>query len=206
MAMHPRAVENDDPQQSAIWNELRPILHEEVNWLPPKFGILVILSYMEGKTNEEVADLLKCPVGTVKGSLYQAREMLRRRLLRRGMALSAALLLTLLSRGIVSATEVPPELVDRTVRLAGAAARRSRALHASPSSDESPIATSIRNMVKYYEKHSLIGTIMYLASIALAAVAIAAGIGLAVAAGASSAYVGGLSATVSPTSGASHCH
>jgi len=89
MAISPRTIENDDPQETAIWNELRPILHEEVNWLPKKFGIPIILSYLEGKTNEEVAELLKCPLGTVKGRLSNARELLRRRLMRRGMVLSA---------------------------------------------------------------------------------------------------------------------
>jgi RNA polymerase sigma factor (sigma-70 family) len=81
MVMLPRAIRNDDPQETAIWNELQPILYEEVNRLPEKFGILIILSYLEGKTNEEVADLLHCPVGTVKGRLYHARELLRRRLM-----------------------------------------------------------------------------------------------------------------------------
>ena len=34
--------------------------------LPDKYRIPVILSYLEGKTNEEVAELLHWPVGTVK--------------------------------------------------------------------------------------------------------------------------------------------
>jgi RNA polymerase sigma factor (sigma-70 family) len=83
MAMLPQAIQNEDPQETAIWNELRPILHTEVNRLPKKFGIPIILSYLEGKTNEEVAELLQCPVGTVKGRLSHARELLRRRLMRR---------------------------------------------------------------------------------------------------------------------------
>jgi RNA polymerase sigma factor (sigma-70 family) len=82
MAMLPREIRNDDPQETAISGELGPILHEEVNRLPSKFGIPIILSYLEGKTNEEIAELLQCPVGTVKGRLSHARELLRRRLMR----------------------------------------------------------------------------------------------------------------------------
>jgi hypothetical protein len=39
---------------------------------------------MEGKNNEQVARLLRCPVGTVKGRLSRARDVLRARLSRRG--------------------------------------------------------------------------------------------------------------------------
>ncbi len=84
MVMSPPAIKNDDPQETAIWSDLRPFLHEEVNRLPTKFGVPIILSYLEGKTNEEVAELLQWPLGTVKGRLSQARELLRRRLVRRG--------------------------------------------------------------------------------------------------------------------------
>jgi len=76
----------------------------------------VILSYLEGRTNEEVATLLDWPVGTVKGRLSRAREMLRSRLVRRGLALSAAFLCTSLSQGAVFAEVVPESLIESTVR------------------------------------------------------------------------------------------
>jgi RNA polymerase sigma factor (sigma-70 family) len=72
--------------------DLASLLHEEVQRLPDKYRCLVVLCYLEGKTNEEAADHLHCPVGTVKGRLNRAREMLRARLMRRGVALSAGLL------------------------------------------------------------------------------------------------------------------
>src|SRR3954454_3513196 len=97
------------------WIELRPVLHEEVNRLPEKYRMPVILCYLEGKTNEEVAELLQWPVGTVKGRLSRARDILRSRLTRRGLALSAALLVTALSNGTVIADVVPTRLVDETV-------------------------------------------------------------------------------------------
>jgi RNA polymerase sigma-70 factor (ECF subfamily) len=66
-------------------SELRPVLHAEMDGLPVKYGILVILGYVEGKSNQEVADLLKLPIGTVKGRLSRARNMLRARLCLRGL-------------------------------------------------------------------------------------------------------------------------
>jgi RNA polymerase sigma factor (sigma-70 family) len=125
MAMAPPAIEPDNQNEAAAWNELRPVLHDEVERLPERYRIPVILSYLEGKTNEEVAALLRWPVGTVKGRLSRAREMLRSRLVRRGLALSAAFLMTALSHGTVFAEVVPAELVRRTVRLSMRFAPRS---------------------------------------------------------------------------------
>ena len=84
-----RDVEESDagPERDAEWNELRPVLHAEVNELPEKYGVPVVLCYLEGETNEEVARLLHWPVGTVKGRLGRARDLLRARLSRRGLAL-----------------------------------------------------------------------------------------------------------------------
>jgi RNA polymerase sigma factor (sigma-70 family) len=119
VAMSPVAIESENQGEAAAWNELRPVLHAEVEMLPDRYRIPVILSYLEGKTNEEVAKLLRWPVGTVKGRLSRARDLLRRRLMRRGLVLSAAFLMTSLSHGTVFAEVVPADLVKRTVRLAG---------------------------------------------------------------------------------------
>ncbi len=118
MAMSPPPIQSNHQDETAAWNELRPVLHAEVDRLPEKYRLPVILCYLEGKTNEEVADLLHWPVGTVKGRLSRARDLLRSRLMRRGLGLSAAFLLTALSQGRVFAEIVPAELVEDTVRLA----------------------------------------------------------------------------------------
>ena len=59
MAMSPPAIEPDNQDEAAAWNELRPVLHAEVERLPERYRLPVILSYLEGKTNEEVAALLR---------------------------------------------------------------------------------------------------------------------------------------------------
>jgi RNA polymerase sigma factor (sigma-70 family) len=118
-AMLPRATVRNDAELVASGNELRPILHAEVDRLPERYRVPVILSYLEGKTNEEVARLLQWPVGTVKGRLSRARELLRTRLGRRGLALSAAFVITALSQETATATVLSSELIERTVRLAG---------------------------------------------------------------------------------------
>jgi RNA polymerase sigma factor (sigma-70 family) len=136
VAMSPAAFESNTQDEAAAWKELRPVLHAEVEMLPDRYRIPVILSYLEGKTNEEVAKLLRWPVGTVKGRLSRARDLLRRRLVRRGLALSAAFLMTALSQGTVFAEVVPADLVRRTVRLAGK--HGARVASAVPTGPEPP--------------------------------------------------------------------
>src|SRR5206468_3325903 len=62
-----------------------------------------------------------CPKGTILSRLSRAREKLRRRLIRRGLGLSAGVVATMLSQSAVSAT-VPPALAESTVKAALAVA------------------------------------------------------------------------------------
>jgi RNA polymerase sigma-70 factor (ECF subfamily) len=62
-----------------------PMLREEVIRLPETYRLPVMLCYLEGKTNQEAAAQLSCPVGTIKGRLSRARQTLRDRLRRRGL-------------------------------------------------------------------------------------------------------------------------
>jgi RNA polymerase sigma factor (sigma-70 family) len=106
-----------EPQEEVIWRDLRPILHEEVARLPERYRLPVVLCYLEGKTNEEAAQLLGWPKGTVQSSLARARERLRARLARRGLALTSALLGTLLLQKAASAA-VSAALAENTLKAA----------------------------------------------------------------------------------------
>ena len=77
--------------EELIHRELRSLLHEEVVDLPAKYRCPVILCYFEGFAHEDAARRLGWPKGTLAGRLARAREMLRKRLLRRGVALPAGL-------------------------------------------------------------------------------------------------------------------
>ncbi len=71
--------------------ELAAIVDQEVNGLPAKYRSPIVLCYLQGLTHEEAARQLEWPVGSVKGRLARARELLRGRLRRRGIAPAAAL-------------------------------------------------------------------------------------------------------------------
>ena len=62
------------------WNELFSLLHDEIDRLPERYRVPVVLCDVQGLTHEKAARHLGWPVGTVKSRLAQARELLRGRL------------------------------------------------------------------------------------------------------------------------------
>jgi RNA polymerase sigma factor (sigma-70 family) len=81
-----------DPADEAARHELGPVLDEEVGRLPVKYRVPLVLCYLQGRTNEQAARELGWPRGTVATRLARARRLLRARLTRRGVALSAGAL------------------------------------------------------------------------------------------------------------------
>jgi RNA polymerase sigma factor (sigma-70 family) len=98
-----------------IWRDLRPILDEEIHRLPHSYQAPLVLCYFAGKTKEETARILGLPVGTVSSRLARAREKLRVRLTRRGLALSAGLFAGTLSSHALAAS-VSISLIEATTK------------------------------------------------------------------------------------------
>jgi len=71
--------------------ERRFVLDEELARLAEKYRTPLILCDLEGRTHEQAAAQIRCPVGTVKSRLSRAREQLRSRLSRRGLSASSLL-------------------------------------------------------------------------------------------------------------------
>jgi RNA polymerase sigma factor (sigma-70 family) len=85
-------AETPGPEDEAALKEVREAIDEEVERLPEKYRLPVVLCFFEGRTHAEAAAELGWPVGTVAGRVARARDLLHRRLTRRGLAPSACLL------------------------------------------------------------------------------------------------------------------
>jgi RNA polymerase sigma factor (sigma-70 family) len=107
-------VERPDQTETS---ELRAILDEELARLPERYRAAIVLCELEGLTRRQAAGRLGVSEGTLSSRLARAKEQLRGRLIRRGLALSAAALASALSRE-AHAVIVAPALVDSTIRVA----------------------------------------------------------------------------------------
>lgn len=68
------------PHAEAEENERKSILARAIQSLPDYQRMMVTLFHSEGRTYEEIAEIMKIPVGTVKSRLNRARLALRERL------------------------------------------------------------------------------------------------------------------------------
>jgi RNA polymerase sigma factor (sigma-70 family) len=94
--------------------DINALIDEEVHRLPAPYRTPILLCYYQCKTNAEAAVELGCAEGTVFSRLARARDCLRKRLKRRGLALATgSLALTLAGQACVAS--VPPAVLQATL-------------------------------------------------------------------------------------------
>jgi RNA polymerase sigma factor (sigma-70 family) len=102
--------------------ELRAVLDAEIDRLPERFRLPVVLCYLNGRTTEDAARLLGIPRGTVLSRLATARQRLAARLTRRGITAPAALAAIAGTGSEVVSTESVAACVTAAIRFACGAA------------------------------------------------------------------------------------
>ncbi|HLQ05496.1 MAG TPA: sigma-70 family RNA polymerase sigma factor [Verrucomicrobiae bacterium] len=77
--VHEESLTSDDrsPSSLAELKELRDIVLAAVDTLGPKHKVVVVLHYLNGLNLAEIAQVVDCPVGTVKSRLHYALRRLR---------------------------------------------------------------------------------------------------------------------------------
>jgi len=73
----PELAEGGEPWEAAAWNEERRDILARVRALPPRLREVVVLHYLRGCPQKEVADFLAVPATTVNNRLHLARRLLK---------------------------------------------------------------------------------------------------------------------------------
>ena len=118
-----------------------PELHEEIARLPAHYREPVVLCYLEGLTTVDASMRIGCPQGTVLSRLSRARERLRDRLERRGLAFSLASLNGKFTTPTTA--ELPAALLQETVHLSLGFAGRQAAEAALASATATTLARGV---------------------------------------------------------------
>ncbi len=106
-----------NPQTETTESEIYQIVDEELQRLPEDLRSALVLCYLEGKTQEEAARRLGWSKSTLRRRLDKGRELLRSRLLSRGLTPMAALTASLFAEGTAPAA-VSAALAETTLRSA----------------------------------------------------------------------------------------
>ena len=101
-----------DPLEQLTVRELLAAFDEELARLPERYRAPLVLCSLQGKTQEETARQLNCSLSTIRRRLERGRQILHKRLTRRGLELPAVLAAVLLSK---EASAVVPPLLRMAV-------------------------------------------------------------------------------------------
>ncbi len=77
--------ENFNPERAFITSESTNIIFGAIEALPEKYRTIIRLRHKEDKSYEEISQILRIPIGTVKARLFRARELLRKELKKSGL-------------------------------------------------------------------------------------------------------------------------
>ncbi|MDG6882589.1 Sigma-24 [Phocoenobacter uteri] len=66
--------EADTPENLVLSEELKRVVFETIDNLPDELRSAITLRELEGLSYEEIAEVMECPVGTVRSRIFRARE------------------------------------------------------------------------------------------------------------------------------------
>ncbi len=68
------------PEGQLMRDELKAVVDKAIKELPEDLRTAVTLREMEGLSYEEIADVMECPVGTVRSRIFRARESIEKQM------------------------------------------------------------------------------------------------------------------------------
>ena len=166
-----RESEVRSPDRLAVRAELRAVVDQEIARLSPDHRTALVLCDLEGRSHQDAARLLGWSEGSLRGRLARARQKLRDRLERRGVAPSvlpgtAALLSDAALPG------VPPALIRATARAAMATVLAGRAAPSATGLISASVSALVQGVVRAMalSRVKMVATTCLVAAVGLLAV------------------------------------
>jgi RNA polymerase sigma-70 factor (ECF subfamily) len=69
----------DTPEGLAQSEEIREAINRAIRGLPEELRTAILLREIEGMSYEEIAEVMNCPIGTVRSRIFRAREAISAR-------------------------------------------------------------------------------------------------------------------------------
>ncbi|GAA5218395.1 RNA polymerase sigma factor RpoE [Corallincola platygyrae] len=67
------------PEGLVLTDEIRQVVFDTIETLPDDLKTAITLRELEGLSYEEIAEVMECPVGTVRSRIFRAREAIDKR-------------------------------------------------------------------------------------------------------------------------------
>ncbi|HDY84920.1 hypothetical protein LCGC14_1039360 [marine sediment metagenome] len=76
----PELKEFETPESNLISNELEQTIQQAIQDLPEDTATAIRLREFEGMSYEEIAQVMDCPIGTVRSRIFRAREAIEKQI------------------------------------------------------------------------------------------------------------------------------
>jgi RNA polymerase sigma-70 factor (ECF subfamily) len=76
----PELKEFETPESNLISNELEQAIQQAIQDLPEDTATAIRLREFEGMSYEEIAQVMDCPIGTVRSRIFRAREAIEKQI------------------------------------------------------------------------------------------------------------------------------
>lgn len=70
----PETVDDEDPERLLASRQIAETISSALKRLPEELRTAITLREVEGMSYEEIAGIMKCPIGTVRSRIFRARE------------------------------------------------------------------------------------------------------------------------------------
>ncbi len=76
----PELKEFETPESNMISNDLEQAIHQAIESLPEDTATAIKLREFDGMSYEEIAEVMECPIGTVRSRIFRAREAIEQQI------------------------------------------------------------------------------------------------------------------------------